>query len=147
MRFRYTIKMIGIGMFLLTCSYAYAGETEIKDTSKSESQIQLNKDRKEQLRQLMEISPALNQLFPGKMEATFKDGAIDGKTKHLMAMAMALGIGCRNCVLAHTEAALNLGATKEEIFESISVVFSMRGTTGVGESLRVIQFLDELGKL
>jgi len=38
-------------------------------------------------------------------------------------------------------------ATKEEILETLGVVISMRGTTGVGESLRVIQLLDELGKL
>jgi alkylhydroperoxidase/carboxymuconolactone decarboxylase family protein YurZ len=43
--------------------------------------------------------------------------------------------------------ALETGATKEEILEAISVVVSMRGTTGVAESLRVIQLLDELGKL
>jgi hypothetical protein len=37
--------------------------------------------------------------------------------------------------------------SKEEILEVISVVVSMRGTTGVAESLRVIQLLDELGNL
>jgi hypothetical protein len=43
--------------------------------------------------------------------------------------------------------ALENGATKDEILETISVVVSMRGTTGVAEPLRVIQVLDELGKL
>jgi alkylhydroperoxidase/carboxymuconolactone decarboxylase family protein YurZ len=43
--------------------------------------------------------------------------------------------------------ALESGATKEEILETVSVVVSMRGTTGLGESLRVVQLLDELGKL
>jgi hypothetical protein len=36
---------------------------------------------------------------------------------------------------------------KDEILESLSVAVSMRGTTGVDESLRVVQLLDELGKL
>jgi len=43
--------------------------------------------------------------------------------------------------------ALENGATRDEVLETISVVVSMRGTTGVAESLRVIQLLDELGKL
>jgi alkylhydroperoxidase/carboxymuconolactone decarboxylase family protein YurZ len=43
--------------------------------------------------------------------------------------------------------ALENGATKEEILEALSVVVSIRGATGVAESLRVIQLLDELGKL
>jgi len=61
-----------------------------------------------------------------------------------MALAVAMGAGCRNCVLGQTMYALECGATKEEILETISVVVSMRGTTGVAESLRVIQLLDEM---
>jgi len=45
------------------------------------------------------------------------------------------------------EGALAMGAEKEEFLETIQVVVSTRGTTGAGESLRVIQFLDEQEKL
>jgi len=58
-----------------------------------------------------------------------------------------MGAGCRNCVLGQAMYALENGATKGEILETISVVVSMRGTTGLAESLRVVQLLDELGKL
>ena len=85
--------------------------------------------------------------FKIRIGSAYKDGAIDSKTKRLMAMAIALGAGCRNCVLGQAMGALDLGATREEFLETISVVVSMRGTTGVAESLRVIQLLDELGKL
>jgi alkylhydroperoxidase/carboxymuconolactone decarboxylase family protein YurZ len=64
-----------------------------------------------------------------------------------MALAIALEAGCRNCVLAQTMYALENGATKDDVLETISVVVSMRGTTGVAESLGVVQFMDELGKL
>ena len=63
-----------------------------------------------------------------------------------MAVALAAGTGCRNCVLAHTEHAIKKGATKEEFLEVLAVVVSMRGTTGIAESLRVVQFLDVLGE-
>jgi len=43
--------------------------------------------------------------------------------------------------------ALDAGATREEILETLSVVVSMRGTTGIAESLRVVKLLDEMGKL
>jgi alkylhydroperoxidase/carboxymuconolactone decarboxylase family protein YurZ len=43
--------------------------------------------------------------------------------------------------------ALEAGATKEEILETISVNMAMSGTTGIAESLRVLKLLDELGKL
>jgi AhpD family alkylhydroperoxidase len=65
----------------------------------------------------------------------------------VMSMTIALGAGCTNCILAQTDLALKVGATKEESLETIQVVISMRGTTGIAESLRVIKFLDELGRL
>ncbi|GEM_PF-4909270 len=46
-----------------------------------------------------------------------------------------------------TKGVLQQGATREEILETLQVVISIRGTTGVGESLRVVQFLEELGEL
>jgi alkylhydroperoxidase/carboxymuconolactone decarboxylase family protein YurZ len=64
-----------------------------------------------------------------------------------MALAIALGVGCQNCELGQASYALEAGASKEEIFETIGVVATIRGTTGVAESLKIIQLLDELGKL
>jgi len=113
----------------------------------SESQIELNNNRKKQLKKCIEAMPDMASLLGAQVNEAYKDGAIDSKTKRLMAMAVALGAGCRNCVLGQAEGALELGATKEEFLETISVVVSMRGTTGIAESLRVIQLLDELGKL
>jgi AhpD family alkylhydroperoxidase len=112
-----------------------------------ESQVELNNNRNKQLGLFLESMPDLAIQLGEQINEVYKDGVIGSKTKRLMAMAIALGAGCRNCVLGQAEAALNLGATREDFLETISVVISMRGTTGVAESLRVIQFLDELGKL
>ena len=109
-----------------------------------ENQVALNDNRKKQIKQFFKAMPDTAGQVAAQMDAAYKDGTIDRKTKHLMALGIALGVGCRNCVLAHTEAALKFGATKQEFLETISVVTSMRGTTGVAEALRVIQFLDEL---
>ncbi len=113
----------------------------------SESQIDVNNCRKKQLESFIGAMPDLAKQIGVQMSEVYSDGAIDVKTKRLMAMAIALGAGCQNCILAQAEAALESGATKEEFFETISVVASIRGTTGVAESLRVIQFLEESGKL
>ncbi len=113
----------------------------------SESQNELNANRMHQLRKFAQVLPEVMGQVRDQAALTYKDGALDGKTKRLMALALALGTGCRNCVLGQTMYALEQGATREEILETLSVVVSMRGTTGVGESLRVIQLLEELGKL
>ena len=65
----------------------------------------------------------------------------------LIAMAVALKVGCTNCILAQTEKALAEGATRDEILETLQVLVAMGVTTGIADSLRVIKFLDELGHL
>jgi AhpD family alkylhydroperoxidase len=112
-----------------------------------ESQVQLNKNRMNQLEKFAELLPNVLGNVRDQTSEVYKDGALTAKVKRLMALAIALGAGCRNCVLSQTMYALEDGATKDDVLETISVVVSMRGTTGVAESLRVVQLLDELGKL
>ena len=81
------------------------------------------------------------------VEIAYKEGALSSKVKRLIALAAALKVGYTNCILAQTEKALDEGATKDEIFETLQVLVAMGGTTGIAESLRVIKYLDELGHL
>lgn len=113
----------------------------------AESQLELNNNRMKQLDKFAEILPDVLRQVREQAGEVYRDGALNSKVKRLMALAVALGAGCRNCVLGQTMYALENGATRDEVLETISVVVSMRGTTGVAESLRVIQLLDELGKL
>jgi len=113
----------------------------------AESQIDLDKNRRKNLGRFLEAMPEVARQLGAQMNEAYKDGALDSKTKRLMAMAIALGAGCENCILGQATGALEQGATKEEILETLAVVTSMRGTTGVAESLMVIQLLDELEKL
>jgi AhpD family alkylhydroperoxidase len=119
----------------------------IEEIIMSESQVELNENRKKNLGRFADLLPDVFKEVRSQATEVYRDGALSGKVKRLMAMAIALGAGCRNCILGQTMYALETGATKEEILEAISVVVSMRGTTGVAESLRVIQLLDELGNL
>ncbi len=110
-----------------------------------ESQTELNNNRMNQLGKFAELLP--EGQVRNLTNDVYKDAELSCKVKRLMALAVALGAGCRNCVLGQAMYALENGATKEEILETISVVVSMRGTTGLAESLRVVQLLEELGKL
>jgi len=112
-----------------------------------ESQLELETQRVEKLEKFSQLLPNVMGIVRSLSAEVYKDSALSCKVKRLMALALALGAGCRNCILAQTTNALNHGATKEEILETLSVVVSMRGTTGVAESLRVVQLLDEMGKL
>ena len=112
-----------------------------------DNQLQLNGERIELLDILKKNMPELTSAEWDLLEIAYRDGALSVKVKRLMALAIALRAACTNCILAQTKHALDAGATKEEILETISVEVAMSGTTGVAESLRVIKLMDELGKL
>jgi len=112
-----------------------------------ESQIELEKNRVKQRDRFGDLLPGLKGALDGLKDEVYKDGALSVKIKLLMSVAIGLRAGCRGCILPQTMSSLGAGATKDEILETIKVGVSMSGTTGIGESLRVIQLLDELGKL
>ena len=112
-----------------------------------ESQLALEKEREKLVDLLSETLPDLIISEVEMADKVYIDGVLSTKFKRLIALAIALRADCTNCILHQTLAALEAGATKEEIIETISVEVAMSGTTGIGESLRVIKLLDELGKL
>jgi AhpD family alkylhydroperoxidase len=94
-----------------------------------------------------ELLPNVGKAYEALTSEVYKNGALDSKTKRLMALSAALTHGCRGCILFQTEQALELGASVEEILETCSVAIAVGGTMAGGETSRVIQFLTELGRI
>ena len=112
-----------------------------------ESQLEIWNEYLKQRVQSQELMPDLIGVKNALTEEAYKEGVLSTKVKRLMALAVGLRAGCKICIVGHTMLALQAGATKEEIFETISVATAMGGTPGLSESLRVIKLLEELGKL
>ena len=112
-----------------------------------ESQVELNNERLRLLRKFQKLMPEVLAKEREFINTVYQEGALSAKMKRLISLGIALREGCINCVLAQTICALDAGATRDEILETLSVEMSMSGTTGVAESLRVIKLLDEMGKL
>jgi AhpD family alkylhydroperoxidase len=80
-----------------------------------------------------EIAEERKRLAPGPAEAfkafsksVFEEGALSAKSKQLIAVAVAHVTQCPYCIRGHTSAALQHGATAEEIMEAIWVAAEMR---------------------
>ncbi len=56
-----------------------------------------------------------------------KDGALDKKTKELIAMALGVAARCDGCLAFHAEALVKLGATRAELAEALGVAVQMGG--------------------
>ena len=65
------------------------------------------------------------------------EGALDRKTKELLAMAISLVNGCEYCSLAHEGVALMTGASQEEVNEAKKIVELFASFNAIADSLQV----------
>lgn len=60
-------------------------------------------------------------------EKAFSDGALEKKTKELMALSISIVTKCEPCMEWHLHQAILAGASDEEIYETIDVAIEMGG--------------------
>ena len=81
-----------------------------------------------------ELAPAIHQAFDAFSKQAFADGALPGKAKQLIAVAVAHVTQCPYCIPGHTKLAHRAGATDEEIMEAIWVAAEMRAGGALAHS-------------
>jgi AhpD family alkylhydroperoxidase len=70
--------------------------------------------------------------FNLKHTAERKDGVIPGKYRELMSVAVALTTQCAYCIDAHVKNAVQAGATREEIAETVFIAAALRAGVRLG---------------
>lgn len=78
-------------------------------------------------RELRRAIPDVYKGFGELHKAAFTAGAIDLKTKELIALAIGVVEGCDGCIASHAQAAARAGASRQEAAEAIGVTFLMKG--------------------
>lgn len=69
--------------------------------------------------------------FSAMAQNATKTGALDAKTKELIALAIGVATRCDDCIAFHAKAAAQLGASREEIMETLGMAIYM----GAGPSV------------
>ena len=82
-----------------------------------------SRELKEKRRQL---APKPAEAFKAFSQSVFAEGALPVKVKQLIAVAVAHVTQCPYCIRGHTRAAMQHGASGEEIMEAIWVAAEMR---------------------
>ena len=72
------------------------------------------------------LAPKNAEAWRNFSKAVFEAGALDEKTKQLIAVAVAHVTQCPYCIRSHSKQAMRKGASKEEIMEAIWVAAEMR---------------------
>jgi AhpD family alkylhydroperoxidase len=60
-------------------------------------------------------------------QAATRDGALDRKTKELIALAIGIATRCDGCIGFHMEALVRLGATRQEVEETLGMAVYIGG--------------------
>jgi AhpD family alkylhydroperoxidase len=79
------------------------------------------------LKRLRSDIPDTLKGFSALAQAATRDGALDKKTKELMALALGVAAHCDGCIGFHAEALVKLGASREEIEETLGMAIYMGG--------------------
>ena len=79
------------------------------------------------LKKLRKDIPDTMQGFSALAQAATRDGALDRKTKELIALAIGIATRCDGCIGFHTEALVRLGATRQEVEETLGMAIYMGG--------------------
>ena len=79
-------------------------------------------------------------------EAGAAHGALDAKTRELIALAVAATTRCDTCIAVHAKAAFEAGASREELLDALGVAVGLNAGAALVYSSRILEAYDTLGK-
>ena len=75
---------------------------------------------------------------------TYKDGALDPKTKELLGLVASMVLRCDDCISYHIAQCKEAGVNRDEFFEAFSVALVVGGSIVIPHLRRAVDFLDRL---
>lgn len=86
-------------------------------------------------RMRQDLAPDIDRAFHELSRRVFAAGALDVKTKQIIAVAVAHVTQCPYCIRGHTKAALRAGASESEVMEAVWVAAEMRAGAAFAHSV------------
>ncbi|MBK3665901.1 carboxymuconolactone decarboxylase family protein [Bradyrhizobium diazoefficiens] len=92
-----------------------------------ENYVDITRNISDNLKKLRNDIPDTMKGFAMLAQAAARDGALDKKTKELIALALGVAAHCDGCIGFHTEALVKLGVTRQEVEETLGMAVYMGG--------------------
>jgi AhpD family alkylhydroperoxidase len=109
----------------------------------SEKYRDLTRGVSKNLTALRSGSPDVMKGFGDLARAATHDGALDKKTKELIAIALGVAAHCDACIGFHAQTLVGLGATKAELEEALGMAVYMGGGPSLMYSANALAAFDE----
>ena len=92
---------------------------------------------------LAAAQPAVMEAFEKLHQLAGATGALDRKTKELMALAISVTHGCDDCIAHHVHDAVDAGATREEFADTLGLAVLMGGGPAMIYASHAIEAVDQ----
>ena len=76
-------------------------------------------------------------------KAAKKNGALDEKTKELIALGIAISTRCESCIGFHVKSLVRLETTREEFCEALEMIAFMGGGPSITFGAKALEAYDE----
>lgn len=91
-------------------------------------------------------TPEVMQSFAAMARSATEQGALDPKTKELIAMAISVAIRCDDCIGFHAKAAARHGATRDEVMETMGMAIYMGAGPSVMYATHAVSAFDQFSQ-
>lgn len=93
----------------------------------SKDYIEITNNISQHVAKIAELQPEVMTNFMATAAAAGADGALDKKTKELIALAIGITNHCDGCIGYHVKSLVELGTTKQELAETLATCIYMGG--------------------
>ena len=95
-------------------------------------------------RDLRHAAPDTMKAFSDMARAAHGGGALDHKTKELIALAISVATRCAPCIAYHAEGAVKHGATREAVAETLAMSIYMGAGPSVMYAAEALEAVDQM---
>lgn len=96
-----------------------------------------------QMAKMRKEMPEVMAGFSALAQAATKDGALDKKTKELIAMALAVANRCPGCIGFHAQTLIKLQTSREEFMETLGMAVYMGGGPSLMYAAEALEAFEE----
>lgn len=106
----------------------------------------LTKGISTQLAKLRKEMPDVMSGFSALAQAATKDGALDKKTKELIALALAVAEHCAPCIGFHSQTLVKLNVSRDELIETLGMAVYMGGGPSLMYAAEALEAFEEFSE-
>ncbi|WP_052254797.1 carboxymuconolactone decarboxylase family protein [Salinicoccus sp. YB14-2] len=104
---------------------------------------ELNTRAQANTKRIQETVPETMRQYKKLQNSAYAEGALDKKTKEIIALTYAIADKCEGCIGNHVNKLVGLGASREEIAEIAEIAIVMGGGPGMVYGGKALEAYDE----